>query len=530
MKTDGPNDRTFLDTLARHVRERPDAPAYRAGDRVLRFCDVDYATNQIAHALVALGVKRDDRVACLTRHHIDCLLLTLAACKVGAVCMPVNWRLARAEAAFIISHGEARFLMVDEAFIGTTVDDEAALSNLQQIVCTERAKGAFPSFAQWYAPYETDFTPVSAGPEDAALQLYSSGTTGLPKGVVLSHANLLYVTHTISRAWGFTAASVHGNAMPTFHVGGMVTLLYTLYTGGLTCAYSEFDPADFIASIGRHGITHTFLVPAMLLFMLQSPTVTSGDYHTLKLIAYGGAPISEPLLREAISVFHCDFGQIYGMTEVTGPCTYLRPEDHCDQGTKSVLLRSAGKPIEGAAIRIVDPATGQDLPDGEAGEVWIESDGSLKEYWRDPDATARIYPEGRQNGRGWLRSGDCAYRKDDYIYVVDRLKDMIISGGENIYPAEVENTLMGHPAVADCGVIGVPDERWGETVKACVVLRPGAVANEGDIIAWMRERMAHFKCPKTVMFMDSLPRNPTGKILKRVLREPYWHDKNRRVN
>ena len=530
MKTDGTNDRTLLDALVRQVGDRPDAPAYRSGDRLLNFRDVDHASSQIAHALVALGVGQGDRVACLTKHHIDCLLLTLAACKIGAVCMPVNWRLSRAEAAFIINHGEARLLLIDEAFIGTTIEDEAALPDVRQIVCTERASAGFPSFGQWYGPYPTDFLAIPSEPEDSALQLYSSGTTGLPKGVVLSHANLLSTSRSVSRDWGFTETSVQGNPLPTFHVAGMVMLFYTLYTGGFTCAYSEFDPAGFIDSIGKHGITHTFVVPAMLLFMLQSPAAAKGDYRTLKLIAYGGSPISEHVLREAMAVFGCDFGQIYGMTEVSGPASFLSPEDHCVSGPKSALLRSAGKPMGGARVRIVDPATGRDLPDGEAGEIWIESDRNLKEYWRDPEATARVFPEGRQNGHGWLRSGDCAYIKDDYIYIIDRLKDLIISGGENIYPAEAENALMGHPAVADCAIIGVPDERWGETVKACIVLRPGAQADEREIIAWMHERLAHYKCPKTVDFMESLPRNPTGKILKRVLREPYWQNKNRSVN
>ena len=530
--TEGMKDRSLLDALKRHVQVRPDAPAYRTGDNVLTFADVERVTSQIANALVTMGVGKEDRVACLTKHHTECLLLALAACKVGAVCMPVNWRLAPAEVSFIVTHGQARLLMVDEVFLSSVIGAEGPKqdSRPMQIVCTERGIDGIPSFAQWYAPHGADFDPVPADLGDSALQLYSSGTTGLPKGIVLSHGNLLSTSQVVSHEWHFDEHGVHGNPLPTFHVAGMTMLLYTLYTGGQTCAYSDFSPAGFIDSIGQHGITHTFLVPAMLQFMLQSPAAATGNYQSLKLMAYGGAPVSERVLQDAMRVFQCDFLQVYGMTELSGPGTFLYPADHRADGSKTDLLRSAGKPIGGARIRIVDPVTLKDLPDGSPGEIWIESMRNLKEYWRDPDATARAYPEGRNERGGWLRTGDCAYLKDDYVYIVDRLKDMIISGGENIYPAEIENALMMHPSVADCAIIGVPDPLWGEAVKACVVLKPDASTTDTEIIAWMRERLAHYKCPKSVDFTDTLPRNPSGKILKRILREPYWQDKTRAVN
>ena len=468
METSGINDRTVVDALQRHVATKSNAPAYRTGDKVLTFADVDRATNQIANALVAMQVGPGDRVACLTKHHTECLLLTLAACKLGAVCMPVNWRLAQSEVAHIVEHGMAKFVMVDAPFVAAvlTTAGDAPAGIVQKVVCTEHAHNEFESFANWYEDHDSTFTPVSAGPDDAALQLYSSGTTGQPKGVVLSHRGLLSTSRTVSREWNFNEHSVLGNPLPTFHIAGMTMLLLTLYTGGQTAAYPDFDPAGFIQSIAQHGVTHTFLVPAMLLFILQHPDADKGDYHTLKLIAYGGSPINESLLHKAMDVFKCDFLQVYGLTEVSGPATFLMPSDHRLDGSRPDVLRSAGKPIGGARLRIVDPVSRVDLSDGDIGEVWIESERNLKEYWRDPEATLQAYPEGRNERGGWFRTGDGGYLRDGYLFISDRIKDMIISGGENIYPAEIENVLMNHPSVADGAIIGVPDATWGESVKA----------------------------------------------------------------
>jgi len=526
----GHQDQSILDALRRHVVCRPEAPAYRSGNEVLSFADVEQTTNRIAHALAAMNVGPGDRVACLTRHHVPCLLLMLGACKLGAVCMPVNWRLAAGEVAQILGHGQAKFAMVDAAFIGLVQAQAAGgTDGLLKVVCTDGALERVERFADWYAPHEATFTAVLASPDDAALQLYSSGTTGLPKGVVLSHRGLLSTSRAIAQTWKVDESSVLGNPLPTFHVAGTSMLLLSLYTGAQSSAFSEFDPASFIRDIAAHGITHCFLVPVMLMFMLQRPEAAQGDYRSLKLISYGAAPISETVLRDAMRVFQCDFLQVYGLTEVSGPATFLMPEDHRAAESRPEFLRAAGQAIEGARLRIVDPATLTDVPDGVTGEVWIESVGNLKEYWRDPAATSQVFPEGRNDRGGWFRAGDAGYLKNGYLFINDRIKDMIISGGENIYPAEIENLLMKHPAVADGAIIGVPDTTWGEAVKACVVLKPGQQASERDIVDWMRERLAHFKCPKTVDFVDALPRNPSGKLLKRVLREPYWAGRTRGV-
>ena len=522
------SEMTFNDIVRQRAQARPDGLAYRCGDRRWTFADVDRDTNRIANALAALGVVAGDRVAALTRFHVECTLLTLAAAKLGAVCMPVNWRLAPGEVQHIVDHGGARLMLADRGFLPLV--DRTAMPTLQQVVVTDGAQDGHPGFHDWYAGASDVFQAVDAKPDDPLLQLYSSGTTGLPKGVVLSHAGLIFNCQLGTGVWNVAADAVVGNALPSFHIAGANMGLFPLYAGATGASYPDFDPAGFIDAIGRHGITHTFVVPAMILFMLQSPKVKEGDFRTLQLMSYGGSPISDRVLTDAMATFGCSFMQVYGLTEISGSATFLLPEDHAASGPKARLLRSAGRPVPGARVRVVDPGTLQDLPDGQTGEVLIESPGNMVGYWRNPEATAAAFPEGRNANGGWFRSGDGGYLQDGYVYINDRIKDMIISGGENIYPAEIENLLMQHPDVADGAVIGVPDEKWGESVKACVVRRPGTTATERDIIDWMRERLAHYKCPKSIDFVEVLPRNPSGKLLKRILRAPYWEGKDRAVH
>jgi acyl-CoA synthetase (AMP-forming)/AMP-acid ligase II len=269
----------------------------------------------------------------------------------------------------------------------------------------------------------------------------------------------------------------------------------------------------------------------VLQVLLGTPGLDDTDFSSLRTMVYGASPISEHVLVGAMRALGCGFVQAYGLTETTGGIVSLAPEDHDPGGPRAHLLRSAGRPWGDVELRIVDAATGRDLPDGEVGEIWAKSVQNMKGYWKNPEATAEAYPEGRDaDGRGWFRTGDAGYLRDGYLYIHDRVKDMIVSGAENIYPAEIENVLMGHPDIADVAVIGVPSERWGETVKAVIVPAPGRDPEDALLIAYCRERLAHYKCPTSVDRVAALPRNPSGKILKTVLREPYWKGRSRRVN
>lgn len=526
-------DPNIATIIRRQGQERPGQVAWVTPERSWTFAEVDAESSRIAQGLAALGIGPGDRVACLTRQMAECGLLLLAACKLGAVCMPVNWRLAAPEIEYIVDHGQARFLMVDEAFAQTVA--QAKLPGLLKTVSTDTPAGVasvsgHPSFAGWRSAFDPVDPGYESQPGDTTLQLYSSGTTGLPKGVELANRGLLATLAMYGPMIDFHGdRSVMLNVLPTFHIAGQCNLLMPLAAGARNVFFHEFDPTRAIQAIGEHRVTHSFLVPAMVLFMLQSPAAKTGDFSSLQVIAYGGSPSPETVLSEALATFRCGLFQVYGMTELP-MMTALLPRDHEPGGARAHLLRSAGTPVAGVEIRIVNRETLKDVPAGEVGEVWARSLQNMKGYWRNEKATAETFPEGKQEHKGWLRTGDAGYLKDGFLYIHDRIKDMVISGGENIYPAEVENLLAKHPAVLECAIIGVPDDKWGESVKACVVLKPGMQTDASEIIAFMRANMAHYKCPKSVDFYEALPRNPSGKLLKRVLREPFWAGRDRAVS
>jgi len=508
---------TIPDIIRRHAEQKGAQTAYWTPGRVWTFAEVEDAARRVAQGLRSLGIGPRDRVACLTKHTAECVALVLGANKVGAVCMPVNWRLAPQEIEYIVNNGQAKLMLCDRGFVSAF--EQVKARKVKSTIMTEE-------FPAWYGKHDPIEKEHQAKPDETALQLYSSGTTGLPKGVELTHGNLAAgMMDAVPAAIGYAGApDVMLNALPTYHIAGVGVALLTASKGGASVLYPDFDPVQVIRAIAEHRITHSFLVPAMIQFMLQVPGADKADYSSLKGISYGASPISEKVLIDAMRTFKCRFMQVYGLTETTGAITALPPEDHDPEGPKQHLLRSAGKPIQGVALRVVDPATGQDATEGQVGEVWIRTAQNMKGYWANPNATGQAFVE------EWFRSGDAGYLREGYLFLHDRIKDMIVSGGENIYPAEVENALMQHPAVADGAVIGVPDERWGEAVKACVVLKKNFEVKEKEIIDFMRDRIAHFKCPKSVDFVEAIPRNPTGKILKRILREPYWRGKDRRVN
>jgi acyl-CoA synthetase (AMP-forming)/AMP-acid ligase II len=368
-------------------------------------------------------------------------------------------------------------------------------------------------------------TPVDRSPDvepdDVAIVMYSSGTTGRPKGVALTQTNV--IAHTVNGFAGWEQEEGDKNlvAMPLFHVAGSSYIQYGLYSGSPSIMTRDVDGASLAGGILK-GANRTFLVPAVLAKVLESGDDAVKLFSALKTYAYGASPMPLPLLRSALQAWpDTDFIQAYGLTEVCGVISRLMPEDH--RGDNEERLSSAGTLVPGAEVRVVDPDSLEDKPVGEQGELWFRSLQLMKGYLNRPDATDEAITED-----GWFRTGDIGrVDEDGYIFVEDRLKDMIITGGENVYSIEVERVLAEHPAVAEVAVIGVPDEKWGEAVKAVVALE-GEVS-EGDLIAWAAERLAKYKCPKTVDVVDALPRNPTGKIMKKDLRKPHWEKSGRAV-
>jgi long-chain acyl-CoA synthetase len=503
---------------------RPDKPALTAGDRTLTWAELDARSSQVAQALAAEGVGADDRIAFLDKNSIEYFELLLGGGKLNAVNVAVNWRLAPREVAYIVNDAQAKVFVVGQEFVAVLEAIEPELTTVKKII----AVGGHPrhqDYEQWMAAQPADDPGVESRPDDVAFQLYTSGTTGLPKGVMITNANLFTLLGVVAKDWFFDESSVNLVAMPLFHIGGSGYATVGMYAGCHSVLMREVDPAGILSLIPQTGITNVFVVPAVLQFMLMAPNLREIDFSTLRLILYGASPISVDVLSRSIEMFGCKFIQAYGLTESTGAVVALGPEDHEPSGPNAHRLRSAGKAMPGVELRIVLP-DGTDGPTGDVGEIWVRTGQNMKGYWNQPDATAdTITPD------GWLKTGDAGYLDEDgYVYIHDRVKDMIISGGENIYPAEVENVLMSHPAVADAGVIGVPSEKWGETVKAIVVPAQSGAPDPAELIAHCRERLAHFKCPTSIDFVDALPRNPSGKTLKRQLRAPYWEGTDRNVS
>jgi long-chain acyl-CoA synthetase len=518
----------MAETLADMIRERgvdhADSPAITYQDRTLTFAELDARSNQVAHALRAAGIGRGDRVAILDKNVPEFFELLLGAVKVGAVLAAVNWRLAPPEVAQIVNDATARVLLVGAELLPCVEAIESDLSTVELLLSTESGTSR-TGFAEWRDAQPADDPGVEVSRDDVAVQFYTSGTTGLPKGVMLSHAALFALVGAARDALRITDDSVALVCMPLFHVAGAAWGIICLADGVHCVLLREVDLDAILTDISRYDVSHAVFVPAVLQMLIAHPAVGNTDFSSLDTILYGASPISEDVLVKSLETFGCRFLQAYGLTETSGAVVLLPHEDHDVGGPNAHRLRAAGVAMPGVELRVVD-LDGNDCAVGDVGEVWIRSPSNMDGYWNMPDATASaITPD------GWFRSGDVGYLDaDGYVYIHDRIKDMIISGGENIYPAEVESALMNHPAVADVAVIGVPHGQWGEAVKAIVVPAPESELTEQELIEFSRERLAHFKCPSSVEWTDALPRNPSGKLLKTELREPYWRDEERRVH
>jgi long-chain acyl-CoA synthetase len=513
---------TIAGIIRTHGTEQPDAPALAIGERAVTFGELHRKSNQVAQALAAAGVSADDRVAFIDKNGIEWFEVTFALAKLGAVNVSVNWRLAPAEMLQIIDDAQAEVVIVGPEFIGHVEKIEAELSRVHTIVAVGGHE-RWPEYEDWAASHPADDPGTEPTGGDVAFQLYTSGTTGLPKGVMLTNDNFFKGVIGIAEQWRFTTDSVNLAMMPMFHIAGAGWSMVGMYFGCHTVVLRDVDPAEILRLIPAHGVTNAFMVPAVIQFLLVTPGVADTDFSSLRTLVYGASPITDKVLIAGMEAFGCEFIQVYGLTETTGAITQLDGVDH-DPAGRPHLLRSCGKPYPWVEVRAVD-ADGGDVAVGSVGELWTRSHQNMKGYWHNPEATAAAITED-----GWFKTGDAGFLDaDGFVFLHDRVKDMIVSGGENVYPAEVENVLMKHPAVGDVAVIGVPDEKWGEAVKAIVVKAAGAEVTEAELITYCREWLAGYKLPKSVDFADVLPRNPSGKLLKRELREPYWAGRDRQV-
>jgi acyl-CoA synthetase (AMP-forming)/AMP-acid ligase II len=511
----------FTSILAHWEATRPDAPAITYGGTTRTWAEFARRVRQNVAAQRAAGLVPGDRVAVLDLNHPSCVETTLACAQAGTANAVVNFRLAPPEIVYVINDSKARVLFVGPEFAGAVAQMRDKLPTVEKVIAVG---GENDEYEAWLAAHEPDTAVHPAAPEDCFVQLYTSGTTGFPKGAMLTHRGMLAHSTNVMADFDVDGDSRVQVAMPLFHVGGTSYSLLAITAGAHILMMRLPDPAAALEMLETERITHTFYVPALMAAMLQVPGMAERDYSALRALSYGASPMPLPVMRGCLKVFPGIMHQVYGMTEQCGVVSSLGPEDHADPAREHLLI-SAGTPIHGVEIEIRDPATGDPVPTGEAGEIWVRSEQVMGGYWGKPEAT-----EAAITADGWLRSGDGGHvDAEGYVYVTDRIKDMIISGGENIYPAEIERVLAEHPSVGDVAVIGVPDERWGEVPKAVVVAAPGATVDEAALLAYCREHLASFKCPKSVDVVDELPRNPTGKILKKDLRKPYWEGKERQV-
>jgi acyl-CoA synthetase (AMP-forming)/AMP-acid ligase II len=472
-------------------------------------------------------LETGDRIAVLSKNCIEYAVLYYAASKAGVVPVPLNYRLAPPEWAYIVGDAGAKLLIAGNEYVSTIDGMRGDLKSVKRFVGidTEGAEG-WDDYRSWTGRQPETPPDRRVTGEDDVYQMYTSGTTGHPKGAVITHdaltGQLTQVTMLITGGPGERTLIV----VPMYHAAGAISTFVTVYWGGCCYIEQDFIPPEVVRALDEERVSAATLVPAMIQALLvMVPDIADRQYEHLRQISYGASPIAEQTLRRAMDVFKCDFAQAYGMTETTAVLTYLFPSDHRRAvAGKAELLLSAGRPVVGTEIRIVDDDD-EPVATGEIGEIIARGPQLMRGYWNLPDESAHALKG------GWMHTGDAGTMDaDGYIYIQDRVKDMIVSGGENVYPRAVEDVLFQHPAVADAAVIGVPDEQWGETVKAIVVLKEGESATSEEIMEFCRGRLGGFERPRSVDFIAVLPRNPSGKVLKRELREPYWTGQKRRVS
>ncbi|MES2987353.1 MAG: long-chain-fatty-acid--CoA ligase [Pseudomonadota bacterium] len=506
--------------LAAQAAATPDAIAIEFCGEAVSYATFDAQANRVANALVAAGVEPGTRIAILAKNCTRFLECVFGIVRAGAVATPISWRLAPSEVEFVVRDADAPILFYQEAFT-------SAADTVCDTVRCIRLDGEGDPYAAWIGDADANAPSVPRTQDDIALQLYTSGTTGRPKGAMLSQRNL-NKTCNLCDPWKPDWLKVSPGdrslvAIPMFHIGGLESALRAVLNGGTALLHAEFDAEQVLDAIQHDRPTIIGVVPTALQMMVRHPKGRATDYSSVRYFFYGASPIPADLLCEALDLIGCGFVQAYGMTETVGAITYLSPEDH--EAGDERILRSAGRPNLHGEVKVID-AAGNTLPPGEVGEILLRAPYVMAGYWKKPEASAEAV-----NAEGWLHTGDAGLLDaEGYLFVLDRLKDMIISGGENIYPAEVEDAMHSHPAIAEVAVIGVPDPVWGEAAKAIIVLRPDAALDASEILGWTRKRIAGFKVPKSIDLIDEMPRGPSGKILRRELMVPYWKGQSRAVN
>lgn len=514
-----PEVTTLGDIPAYHGRRTPEQVALLHDGRATSFGALEDMSSRLAGGFIASGLRPGDTIAFLGYNSDDYFVALFAAAKAGCPFLPLNWRLSAHELSEVIGHAAPSLLIVEQSF--SPMVEEIA-PTLRKRHAQVRFIGPASRLGSWIDLCEAvDLPRISA--DMTAMMLYTSGTTGKAKAVRIPHSAFSYMRlcEHLEPAFAWQPDERMLLALPNFHLFGNQLALQFLYNGLAVSIMRMFDPLELLDTIERDQSTTLVLVPAMIQLMLDHERAKGFDFSRVRTLIYSGSPISPALLQRAIDEVGCDFIQYYGATELNGAAMILRPDEH-EPGNPE-RLKSCGRPLPLVEVRIVDP-DGNDVPEGAIGEFVVRTPALTGGYHGAESETRSAYDN------GWYRTGDAGYSDENgFYYICDRLKDMIVSGSENIYSVEIEKVLILHPAVKQVAVIGIPDHRWGEAVKACVVLEDGAPVSAKELERHARSMLAGYKVPKSFDFHPSLPVSPTGKILKHLLRQPYWASQLRSV-
>ncbi|MBQ0797122.1 long-chain-fatty-acid--CoA ligase [Zhongshania sp.] len=514
-----------------HCQRNPNNLCLIFAETHYSYRDISHQSEQLARSLRSEGLEHGDRVAVLCENCPEYLSMMMACSRIGAVLVPINYRLAPAEVLFVLQDTKTKLLLAPDGKLTELVEGlRPLISGLTVISTTEQGDYNWQNWLEHGAANtaETNFSKSDPNTYSAFLQLYTSGTTGNPKGVVISHHNIIAL-YTMSQTSLPVKSGVGTRDLvcaPNFHIGGSGTLLLPILAGASVVLHSSFNPVAIVDDLEQLQIDNMFIVPAMIMAIIEYvPNIEQRDFSHLKQLLYGASPISTGLLEKATSIFKCDFYQCYGMTETTGTVVSLSPADHAlALNGRPELLQSCGRPLAGVEVKVINKQ-GEALASGQTGELLIRSESNMQGYFNLEQASRDTVID------GWVHTGDSAMIDEDgYIFLRDRIKDMIVSGGENIYPIEIENVLSKHAAITDVAVVGIPDDKYGETPLACVVCATGQTLTIEELITYCRDQLAGYKIPRRLEFYETLPRNPSGKILKKTLREPYWKNRERKIN
>jgi acyl-CoA synthetase (AMP-forming)/AMP-acid ligase II len=509
---------TFAHIIHRHALLYPDREAFVYGSERITFSGFNARVNSLIHALQRMGIKKGDVIGILSWNCLEYVEVYGAAMKGGFIASPFNPRLREQELEHIINYSEAGILFVGPELVEMANRLRPRLLRIKKFVSFEASAPDMVSHRDLVTTYSEEEPDVQVDEDDPVGIVYTSGTTGVPRGALYSHRRFMDDSRTLAMNMGLRPGHKRILITPLFHIAGNSHFRSSLYTGGRSIVMKFFDPEATLRAIQVEQATHMDIVPTHLVAMLNLPDIDKYDVSSLEFLWYGGSPMPLEVLKKGIKVFGPVIAQGYGQSESGPAICHLSREDHnvLDRPEREqTKLGSAGRPDIGVQVGIVDEK-GNDLDAGEVGEITVRSNHLMVEYWHRPDDTRDAIID------GWLHTGDMGYYDEEgYIYIADRKKDMIISGGENVYPREVEEVLYRHPAVLEAAVIGIPDPYWVEKVHAVVTTRKGVSSTAEEIIAFCKKHIAGYKTPKSIEFVDSLPKNPAGKILKRELRDKY---------